>query len=83
MWCLPRMHYSPEIEARDKHKKISCEAIGITLITVPYWWNGELSSLATTVHKVRPDIPIPSLWFTSVIPVEKPVEHRKTLCMIP
>ena len=30
--------------------------IGITLIEVPYWWDGRKESLASTIHQVRSDI---------------------------
>ena len=30
--------------------------IGITLIEVPYWWDGRRESLASTIHQIRSDI---------------------------
>ncbi len=36
---------------RDEEKRISCMENEITLIEVPYWWNKETSSLASTIHK--------------------------------
>jgi hypothetical protein len=29
---------------------------GITLIEVPYWWDGKYASLAATVYSYRPDL---------------------------
>ena len=29
---------------------------GITLITIPFWWDGLLPSLASTIHLKRPDV---------------------------
>ncbi len=60
------------MEERDKQKKRACVDMGITLITVPYWWDGQLFSLATTVHTNRPDIEIPEAWLTSGIPPKRP-----------
>eukprot|EP01124_Arcella_intermedia_P023593 TRINITY_DN3774_c0_g1_i1.p1 TRINITY_DN3774_c0_g1~~TRINITY_DN3774_c0_g1_i1.p1 ORF type:complete len:364 (+),score=65.72 TRINITY_DN3774_c0_g1_i1:160-1251(+) len=45
---------------RDKKKKKSCEEKSITLVTVPYWWDRQSTSLATTLHTERPDIFPPS-----------------------
>jgi hypothetical protein len=45
----------------------ACLLAGITLVEVPYWWNGSVSSLQSTIHQKRPDLfadqpslPIPS-----------------------
>ncbi len=70
------IHYSSSVGARDKRKIISCKEMGITLITVPYWWDGKLSSIATTIHAERPDIEIPSSYLASPIP--KDFDQRKT-----
>ena len=29
---------------------------GITIIQVPYWWDQQLSSLATTIYNQRPEL---------------------------
>jgi hypothetical protein len=29
---------------------------GITLITIPYWWDKKFESLAATIHARRPDL---------------------------
>jgi hypothetical protein len=41
---------------RDEQKRIACNQHGITLVEVPYWWNFQLESLKSTIHKVRPDL---------------------------
>jgi len=30
--------------------------MGITLMEVPYWWDGQSISLATSLHAMRPDL---------------------------
>ena len=41
---------------RDEQKAVACDQIGITLITVPYWWNGNEGSLLEMIQKKRNDI---------------------------
>jgi hypothetical protein len=43
-------------QRRDMEKKTSCEENGITIIEVPYWWDGNKESLLPTIHKYRPDL---------------------------
>ncbi len=31
-------------------------ALGITLLTIPYTWDGTIGSLASFIHKKRPDV---------------------------
>jgi hypothetical protein len=31
-----------------------CTNAGITLISIPYWWNEQLESLVATIRKYRP-----------------------------
>ncbi len=54
--------------------------MGIHLITIPYWWNGEISSLATTIQSVRPDMDIPAVWISQSIPSSIP-STKVTSCM--
>jgi hypothetical protein len=52
-------HYygSPEkIKKLDKEKKEACAEAGITLIDVPYWWDGQIPSLQATILQHRPDV---------------------------
>ncbi len=72
------MYYAPSVVERDKKKNRFCVQQGITLITVPYWWDEQLSSLATSIHHVRPDIPIPSTWLSSPIPSDMPQKKIPT-----
>jgi hypothetical protein len=41
---------------RDTEKAIQCQQHGITLIAIPFWWNGTTESLVATIQSKRPDI---------------------------
>eukprot|EP01126_Amoeba_proteus_P039136 TRINITY_DN4111_c0_g2_i1.p1 TRINITY_DN4111_c0_g2~~TRINITY_DN4111_c0_g2_i1.p1 ORF type:complete len:658 (-),score=111.69 TRINITY_DN4111_c0_g2_i1:406-2217(-) len=41
---------------RDLKKKKLCEKNGITLVTIPYWWDGNEDSLASTLHMSCPEL---------------------------
>ena len=41
---------------KDEEKRISCREKEITLIEIPYWWDKQQSSLASTIHKERKDL---------------------------
>lgn len=43
-------------DATDSAKAAFCRKNGLTLIAVPFWWNGQLSQLANTIHLIRPDL---------------------------
>jgi hypothetical protein len=55
------------------------EGIGITLIDIPYWWDGSTESLKATICKYKPDLltqlghPHPTL----VIPTEAPSTAKR------
>jgi hypothetical protein len=36
---------------RDMEKKAICKQKGITLVQVPYWWDGKDSTIAATIHQ--------------------------------
>ncbi len=78
---LLNIQFVPDVEARDQQKKLACLRMGITLITVPFWWDGELSSLATTVHRMRPDVSVPFIWLTS--PISDAVPKHLHSCTSP
>jgi hypothetical protein len=44
------------VHSADQAKQQQCRKLGITLISIPYWWNGSESSLRATVHAHRPDL---------------------------
>src|SRR5580693_2789680 len=41
---------------RDEEKKKICKEKNITLIEIPYWWDGKISTLEATIHKQRKDL---------------------------
>eukprot|EP01027_Heterolobosea_sp_BB2_P000282 GEZU01000413.1.p1 GENE.GEZU01000413.1~~GEZU01000413.1.p1 ORF type:complete len:468 (+),score=89.89 GEZU01000413.1:405-1808(+) len=43
-------------QRRDEQKAEICQRAGITLIVVPYWWDRKQSSIAESIHAVRPDL---------------------------
>ncbi len=73
------IYYSLGVEERDSKKNRACTSLGITLITIPYWWNKSESSLATTIHHVRPDIDIPPMWLTSPIPLSIKMDKQQPI----
>jgi len=40
---------------RDNSKKQAAFENGIRLLTIPYWWDREISSLAATLHHYLPE----------------------------
>jgi hypothetical protein len=40
----------------DKAKLIACQAKGITIFEIPYWWDSQEQSLIATIHQHRPDL---------------------------
>jgi len=41
---------------KDDEKRNACKTLGITLIEVPYWWDGSKSSLISTIRSSREDM---------------------------
>eukprot|EP01114_Cavostelium_apophysatum_P021810 TRINITY_DN7703_c0_g1_i1.p1 TRINITY_DN7703_c0_g1~~TRINITY_DN7703_c0_g1_i1.p1 ORF type:complete len:1057 (-),score=241.58 TRINITY_DN7703_c0_g1_i1:7-3177(-) len=41
---------------RDQLKRLTCEKVGITLVDIPFWWDGKADSLLATIHRARPDV---------------------------
>lgn len=40
----------------DQEKRLACYKEGITLIEIPFWWDGQSESLSATVHQVLPSL---------------------------
>ena len=61
----------------DLEKKEASEDIGLSLIEIPYWWNGDKNSLISTIYKNRPDIFENTGNLTKIINEEKIPEFRR------
>ena len=67
-------------QRRDNEKIEKCDSVGITLIEIRYWWDGQKSSLAATIHQYRSDllkeqllgVPIPNASIRAIDMVLKP-----------
>ena len=56
-YCHTFLFGSPvEQRLRDKEKMELCNALGVTLIEIPYWWDRDWKTLLATIHKYRPDM---------------------------
>lgn len=51
---------------RDKEKREACNAIGITVVAVPYWWDFKKESLAATLNQHIPNL-LPE--YDSAVPI--------------
>jgi hypothetical protein len=49
-----------------------CKEEGITLIEIPYWWDGKKDSLNATIFKHIPHLANPSYATQTPIPLHKP-----------
>lgn len=47
---------STECSERDSLKIQECSMREISLIVIPFWWNGEEKSLSATLYQARPDV---------------------------
>jgi hypothetical protein len=61
--------------ARDLEKQAAAREVGLTLITVPYWWDLSVSSLINTIHQHRPDIVPRQVGNGESIPSQEPENH--------
>ena len=43
-------------QKRDIEKRDQCKQLGITLIEIGFWWDGQQSSLAATLRRHRSDL---------------------------
>jgi hypothetical protein len=62
----------------DQAKRNFAAQCGITLISVPFWWDKSSNSLAATIEYFRPDIKLQDLAKDVMpIPMEMPQRFRK------
>jgi hypothetical protein len=66
----------------DTHKQIQADSYGVTLVTVPFWWNSSNDNLIATILQKRPDL---KEILPSISPTAQPIvqeiseEHLKLM----
>jgi hypothetical protein len=71
---------SSEIRQRRDQAKIKfASQLGITLISIPFWWDRSSNSLISTIQYYRPDIVLQSSKQVPPIPKEIPLRFKKPL----
>jgi hypothetical protein len=63
-------------QRRDQAKRKFASQFGITLISIPFWWDCSSDSLASTIEYYRPDINLQAKEVPP-IPLEMPVKFKK------
>jgi hypothetical protein len=63
-------------QRRDQSKRKFASQLGITLISIPFWWDKSSNSLASTIQYYRPDINIQAK-NVPPIPLEMPIRLKK------
>ena len=64
-------------QRRDRAKRKFASQFGITLISIPFWWDCSSNSLASTIEYYRPDINLQPSKEVPPIPLEMPVKSKK------
>jgi hypothetical protein len=64
-------------QRRDRAKRKFASQFGITLISIPFWWDCSSNSLASTIEYYRPDINLQSSKEVPPIPLEMPLKLKK------
>jgi len=54
--CSVRFGLPRERIRCDEKKKNSCIHLGLTYLTIPYWWDERVGSLVATLRTIRPDL---------------------------
>ncbi len=67
------------VQHRDKLKQMLCEHFGISLITIPFWWNKTIESVALAIHAIRPDLSIPLFMLKGVKLANMPKQIDKSM----
>lgn len=50
------MHRNSQSKEKDVEKRQACEQAGITLIEIPYWWDGQRDTLIKLIQKQVPKL---------------------------
>jgi hypothetical protein len=64
-------------QRRDQSKLKFASQLGITVISIPFWWDRSPNSLASTIQHYRPDIQIQTK--EPPIPAEMPAQFKAYL----
>jgi hypothetical protein len=67
----------------DHLKRQFSKQIGITLLSIPFWWDKSPNSLASTIRTQRPDIDFRSSIAVPPIPTEIPLPSRRRFEYLP
>ena len=54
MTCDGSQFFHNSQSQHDKQKMLDLEKNGITLITIPHWWNGSWSQIKSNIQRARP-----------------------------
>ena len=65
-------------QKRDQSKRKFASQFGLTVISIPFWWDRSSSSLISTIQYYRPDIHIRDV-DVSPISLELPAKYKKRL----
>jgi hypothetical protein len=63
-------------QRRDRCKRKFASQFGLTLISIPFWWDNSSDSLASTIRQYRPDINLQAKE-VAPIPLEMPLKFKK------
>jgi hypothetical protein len=63
-------------QRRDQLKRNFASQFGITVISIPFWWDRSSSSLSSTIQYFRPDINLQAKEVPP-IPFDIPVKFKK------
>jgi hypothetical protein len=63
-------------QRRDRAKRNFASQFGITVISIPFWWDRSSNSLASTIEYYRPDINLQPSKEVPPIPLEMPVKSK-------
>ena len=68
---------SSDRQRADQIKFHFASQMGITLISIPFWWDKSPNSLASTIRLYRPDITVNGVLPASPISSEMPIKFQK------
>jgi hypothetical protein len=65
-----------ERQRSDQIKHTFSTQLGITLVSIPFWWDKSPNTLAATLQTYRPDIPFHNITPSTPIPTEMPRKYQ-------